>query len=90
MLPGDIGLAGLTGRASCTSGRQGTSQTWCPQSMTEVRSLLAVFRDVICLSDNVFWSTSHKLHEFCVILIGEGRTRDKRQEPANGVVILYA
>lgn len=38
LLPGDIGLAGLTGRASCTSGRQGTGQTRCPQSMTEVRS----------------------------------------------------
>lgn len=45
-LPGDSGLAGLTWRASCTSGRQGTGQTWCLRAVTEA---LAMYREIICL-----------------------------------------
>lgn len=47
LLPGDSVLAGLTGRASCTSGRQGTGQTRCPGGVTEERSAIAMYREII-------------------------------------------
>lgn len=59
LLPGDSGWADLTGRASCTSGRQGTGQTRCPGAVTEARSALAMYREIICLWEKDSWSASH-------------------------------
>lgn len=63
LLPGDSGLAGLVERASCTSGRQGTGQTWCPGGVTEAVSALAMYREIICLWEK---DSCHASHLSCV------------------------